>query len=41
MREKPIYPHKFGMGIPNPIGPAKFKGLDTDVRLVSKYPICC
>ena len=32
MREQPIYPHKFGLGIPNPIGPATFRGLGADVR---------
>ena len=32
MREAAIYPHKFGLGIPNPVGNATFRGLDNDVR---------
>ena len=33
MREKPIYPHKFGSGIPNPIGNARFRGVDDNARI--------
>ena len=28
MRELPIYPQQFGSGIPNPIGPATFRGVE-------------
>ena len=34
MREQPIYPQNFGRGIPNPVGPAVFNGLKTDIRQV-------
>ena len=37
MREEPIYPQKFGRGIPNPVGPATFRGLQHAGR-VQKMP---
>ena len=37
MRAEPIYPHKFGRGIPNPVGPATFRGLQHAGR-VQKMP---
>ena len=33
MRPEPVIPHKFGSGIPNPIGPATWRG----VEKASKY----
>ena len=36
MREQPIYPQSFGSGIPNPIGPATWRGLK-QVHKYSKY----
>ena len=37
MRDEAIYPQKFGRGIPNPVGPATFRGLQHAGR-VQKMP---
>ena len=37
MRPEAIYPQKFGSGIPNPIGPATFRGVGGEIRYVSVF----